>query len=320
MKLGNVSSPPLPIKFGVPQGSILGPLLFLIFINDLPNATNFFIKLFADDTFLCNQNTDITVLEKETNTEIEKVYNWLVSNKLTLNISKSKFMLISNKKSIKKDFCVSIDGSPLEKCDEYKYLGVIIDKNLNWKSHIEYVSTKISKACGILSKLRHFLSSQVLIEVYHALIHSYLRYGILVWGNASDTTLKPLETLINRSLRIMTFAPFGRIDMKPIFKDLKILDVKNTLFLETSKYMFKVKNNLLPVQIAKYFETNEHSSRTLRSNVRRNNRVFTRLLSSKKSVQVRGENQWNEIPENLKLATSVNSFKRLIKNMLIENY
>jgi len=118
----------------------------------------------------------------------------------------------------------------------------------------------------------------------------------------------------------MTFAPFGRIDLKPIFKDLKILDVKNTLFLETSKYMFKVKNNLLSVKIAQYFETNEQSSRTLRSNVRRNNRVSTRLLSSKKSVQVRGENQWNEIPENLKLATSVNSFKSLIKNMLIENY
>ena len=98
VKLDKATSSALPIDFGVPQGSILGPLLFIIFINDLPNATNLYIKLFADDTFLCAQNSDIDLLENEVNSELQKVYEWLAANKLTLNTDKSKFMIITNKK------------------------------------------------------------------------------------------------------------------------------------------------------------------------------------------------------------------------------
>ena len=135
------------IDFGVPQGSILGPLLFLIFINDLPEATNFFIRLFADDTFLCSQNNDILRLENEVNFELQKVYVWLASNKLTLNIKKSKFMFFSNKKKVNHEMNIKINGNKLEKCDNYKYLGVIFDNNLSWQPHIEYICGKISKAC-----------------------------------------------------------------------------------------------------------------------------------------------------------------------------
>ena len=127
-------------------------------------------------------------------------------------------------------FCVKTNDLHLEKCEQSKNLGVIFDKKPNWKQHIEYVSTKISKACGSLSKLRHCLSVKVLVEIYNALIHSYVRYGIITWGNAPDSTLNPLQTLLNRAVRILTFAPFGHVDLKPIFKELYILDVKNTFF------------------------------------------------------------------------------------------
>ncbi len=232
-------------------------------------------------------------------------------------------MIVSNKKCINNDFNVSINGTPLKKCDKYKYLGVTIDKNLNWKSHIEYISGKISKASRVLSKLRHCLSSKLLVEIYYALVHSYVRYGILTWGNASDTTLKPLQTMINRVVRIITFAPFGHIDLKPIYKDLQLLDVRDTFFLETSKFMFKVKNDLLPVTFANHFENNNlmpslQSSYSLRSRVRVN-RVVTRLLASENSIQVRGENIWNEIPDIIKHEASLYTFKRLIKCMLLEN-
>ena len=111
------------------------------------------------------------------NTELEKVFVWLASNKLTLNIKKSKFMLVTNKLNIP-DFCVKINDSPLEICKSYKYLGVVIDDKLKWDAHIKYISTKISKACGALPRLKNNTDIEILKNVYHALIHSYLRYGI----------------------------------------------------------------------------------------------------------------------------------------------
>ena len=172
-----------------------------------------FIKLFADDTFLCAQNSDIELLETEVNLELQNVYQWLIANKLTLNVKKSKFMIVTNKKNVCHTPSIGINGKSLEECDYYKYLGVMIDKNLTWKPHVEYICKKISKACGSLANLRYCVNTSILREVYHSLIHSYLRYGVIVWGNASENTLQPLTYLVNRAARIMTFAPFGRIDL-----------------------------------------------------------------------------------------------------------
>ncbi len=234
VKLNNVSSDIAHLEFGVPQGSILGPLLFLIYINDLPSASSFYIRLFADDTFLCAQNENISLLESETNAELVKVYEWLLSNKLTLNISKSKYMIVTNKK-LTGSITVQINGQQLEECQTYKYLGVYIDKNISWKTHTEHVCTKLSRACGALAKTRHYVSEDVLKSIYYALLNSYIRYGLTTWGNASYDTLQPLRVLTNRAVRIMSFAPFGRLDTKPIYTHFNILDVDNTFLLEAGK-------------------------------------------------------------------------------------
>ena len=199
VKVNDVCSSLTNIIFGVPQGSILGPLLFLLFINDLPDATNFYVKLFADDTFLCSQDKNFDLLELNVNVELRKVFTWLASNKLTLNISKSKYIIFSKKRKIP-NLNIYINDTALERCKSYKYLGVLFDHKLDWKAHIEHIVSKVSKSCGALAKLRHCVDTKTLVNVYHALINSYIRYGIIAWGSASKATLNPLQTLLNKAI------------------------------------------------------------------------------------------------------------------------
>ena len=196
------------------------------------------MKLYADDTFLCAQNSCVKLLEEEVNTELEKIYEWLCANKLTLNVAKSKCMLITRKRNVD-PISININKSELEQCEFYKYLGVMFDKNLNWKNHIDHICGTITRSIGGLAVLRHRTNTSVLREIYFALINSYVRYGILVWGNASEITLHPFKTLLNKAIRIMTFAPFGPLDLEPIYQELGILNYNQTFLMERVKFMNK---------------------------------------------------------------------------------
>ena len=326
VKLPNgIKSSLTEVEFGVPQGSILGPILFLLFINDLPNATDFYVKLFADDTFLCSQNSDFSLLQDEVDFELEKVFVWLASNKLTLNIKKSKFMLITKRRKIPK-FSVKINGSPLESCDSYKYLGVIIDKKLNWKSHITHISPKIIMACGALAKLKNRgIKIDVLKNVFHALVHSYIRYGILIWGKASPSVMNSLQTLMNRAIRIMTNAPFGNIDLNPAYTQLGILKVSKIHSLEAAKFHFKSVNNLLPIKIGNFFLTSaqqeiQHSYGLRNRNRIQSPRFFFNSITGKKSIQFTGSKIWEDMPEEIKNSESFTIFKKSFKKYLLEDH
>ena len=317
VKLNDIKSEMRLIDIGIPQGSILGPLLFLLYINDLPNASDFFVKLFADDTVLSLSCQNLKQLNKKTAVELDKIYKWLVANRLTLNVKKSKFMIITRKRVQKHNFKLKLNGTPLERCSSYKYLGLNFGEKLNWKMHVDYVCKKISKACGIISKLRHCVDTEILKTVYYALGYSYLRYGNIIWGNAAKTVLEHLATLQNRIIRIMTFAPFGRVDLDPVYRDLKILGLPEMHFLEKAKFMHKYHHGKLPSLFNDYFQTNTTVSHSY--NLRRINHVRPILsIYSKRMIKHNGMDIWNTIPNEIQIISNIKTFAyRLKKDILL---
>ena len=184
------SSEQLLNKCGVPQGSVLGPVLFLIYINDLPNISkilNFY--LFADDTNIYYESTSLHELERTISRELKKLYLWLNVNRLSLNIDKTDFIIFHPyNKPVKQKITIKINKKAINEKENIKYLGVLVDSSLSWKYHISSLTKKISRSIGIMYKLRPFLTLKVMNNVYYSLVYSHI-YTLEVWGSAFKTDL-----------------------------------------------------------------------------------------------------------------------------------
>ena len=300
------------IKTGVPQGSILGPLLFLIYINDFHYVCNSlkFIQ-FADDTTLFMSGENMSELQHNINQDLANVFKWLCVNKLSLNISKTKYMIISNKHF--PSVTLKIQDHTLECVPDMKFLGVTLDNKLTFKRHIQIISNKIASSVGILNRIYPFMLPKTMLNVYYALIQSILSYGILAWGKAAVTNLRRIYSLQKRAIKIIGAASGNRSaggDSLILFNDLykvcSLTKLYRCINTNHSDYFNRILSSLLP----------NHSQRTRHNYNRRFHVPYHRCQRSQQSFLYHSTRYWNELPESIKAADNLSSFKSAVKNAI----
>ena len=219
VSINGFNSSKIEIKCGVPQGSTLGPLLFLLYINDLNcSLDNANASHFADDTCIMFGSSKPKTLETVLNCDLKKMSDWLKANRLSLNVKKSKLVLFQKKQSNfdKNSISIKLDGCKLDPTESVQYLGVIIDNFVSWGFQISQISNKLSRANCILSKLRHFTTKETLLSVYYAIFYSHMTYGCLVW---SLTTAKNIDiiTILQKVLTYFKLCTFQQSHKSFVF-------------------------------------------------------------------------------------------------------
>ena len=317
--IDNIDSCVRPVTCGVPQGSILGPLLFILYINDIIAVSKLLhFILFADDTSLFYSCCDLDVLICTVNTELSKLATWFKANKLSLNVTKTNYMIFGRKTLTIKPV-IKIDGTELDQVAHTKFLGILIDDRSSWKDHISLISSKVSRGLGAINRVKYILPAKSLLLLYHTLVYPHLSYCCIAWGSAAQNNLQHLKSLQKRALRLITNSEF-RAASKPLFSKLNLLTLEDICSFQTLQFMAKFKLKLLPVSCYNLLDLpNTSKLHNTRSVIQFKYSHYSNNVS-KRCLRHRGPPLWDSLPLSTRNAADIHSFTRDVFSFLVDSY
>ena len=322
--IGPVQSKWSLIKRGVPQGSILGPLLFTVYVNDLPDVVkDCVVKQYADDTTIYCIGNDPSALSRNLNSDICHVSEWFKSRRLSLNVSKTKCMFLSRRRREQDAGKVSIqvDGEAVSRSSFVKILGVIVDDHLSWKQHIDFVRAKCYMSLRTLKRYCCHLPKNLKKRIYQALILPNLDYCCVLWMECGKVLQQKVERIQNSAMRFIMDKPL-RTSVECMRKDLVLLSLVDRREMFRVIFVYRCMSDLAPPAFSNLFHlNNKFGDRVTRGH----NRIHIFPVNTdfrKKSVSHMGALAWNKLPPDVDQfikTKNILNFKSFLKNYFYES-
>jgi len=313
VSIGGSRSRFLRVNRGVPQGSILGPLLFNLYINDMHAATGLNILHYADDTTVFRSGVDVPIVVNEVNRELDKIDVWLCANRLSLNVAKSKVMVFTKRKL---DMIppVKCRNAPLDFVESFKFLGVTLDVGLSFRIHGFDVISRLSRSLGVMRKLSHTLPVNAMFTLYYSVFYSHLSYAVVVWGNASVTVTGRISNLQRQAVKLLdknntvvsNFDRFRILKFSDIVKYFCVQKFYRTIRDEDCYFSHKVRL----AQVEHRYETRFVERGSVVN-------VYCRTECSIRSFLPQAIKYWNELPDEIKSAATSQRLKVMLRKFYL---
>ncbi len=321
VEINGVKSEEKVLTHGVPQGSVIGPILFLLYINDLPNSTTLFCSLFADDTIFCKTSSNLDTIKKLLNEELDKASVWFRANKLSLNVSKTKFMVfrLSSMQPVNNNFRIFINGEEVERISNesetksFKFVGVHLDEFLNWNEHTKMVKNKVSSSLYALNQIKNVLPSKTLKTIYSSMILPHLNYSNITWGLSKSKDIDQIRKQQKRAIRIIVGANYNA-HTEILFGQSKILKFDDLVNINIINFTSKFFHKKLPESFDNMFKvlSSQRSKKLLISIPKTKHLEYFPAVSFPKL--------WNNLRNEIRLSGSVKKSLSMIKKDYFSTY